>query len=83
MLSLITKKGEIESKVCSLGGFDNSRQHTMSLGLIFLSSVSDKVHREGMEKGLWRDPKEIVEKPQDARKWIGKASSKKTLHLTL
>ena len=26
---------------------------------------------------------EIVELPQDARKWIGKASSKRTLHFTL
>ena len=29
-----------------------------------------------------RDGKRIVEIPQDARKWIGKSSSKRTLHFT-
>ena len=35
MLSSINKKGEIESTYAPFGGFDNSRQHTLSLGLIF------------------------------------------------
>ena len=63
MLSSITKKGEIESTTCSLGGFDNSWQHTLSLGLTLLSSVFQIiVHGElGWQK-------EIVEISQDARK---------------
>ena len=63
MLSSITKKGEIESTTCSLGGFDNSWQHTLSLGLMLLSSVFQiQVHGEKD----WQ--KEIVEIPQVARK---------------
>ena len=59
MLSSITKKGEIESTTCSLGGFDNSWQHTLSLGLIPLPSVFQiQVHGEKD----WQ--KDIVEYPK-------------------
>ena len=70
------QKGGIESTMCFLGGFDNSWQHTLSLGLILLSSAFQI-------KSTERVGKKIVEIPQDARKWVGKASSKRTLNFTL
>lgn len=46
----------VESTTCSLGGFDNSWQHTLSLGLIFLPSVFQikSIESDGLAKGVWR-----------------------------
>ena len=75
MLSSITKKGEIESTFAPLVVLVINN-NIYVIELMFPLSIFQ-------EKFNDRDGKRIVEIPQDARKWIGKASSKRTLHFTL
>ena len=78
MLSSITKKGEIESTFAPLVVLViNNNIYVIEL-MFPLSIFQEKFNDRDGKRIV-----EIVEIPQDARKWIGKASSKSTLHFTL
>ena len=75
MLSSTTKKGEIESTFAPLV-VSVINNNIYVIELMFPLSIFQ-------EKFNDRDGKRIVEILLDARKWIGKASSKRTLPFTL
>ena len=78
MLSSITNKGEIGRTFAPLVVLViNNNIYVIELMFplsIFQEKFNDRIGKRIVE---------IVEIPQDARKWIGKASSKRTLHFTL
>ena len=78
MLSSITKKGEIESTFAPLVVLVINN-NIYVIELMFPPSIFQEKFNDRIGKRIV----EIVEIPKNARKWIGKASSKRTLHFTL